>query len=512
MPRQTRLIGIVVASIAQVVWLSIPARTQSQGGDQSVSSLPKDQVPYARPADAGDRRNSRVHPKVFLRDTVVSNSDATLTNTDTFNDGELSIAINPDNHDEIAITSFAGSWATTAAPIWHSIDGGATWTKRATLARPPGESPSGCPCDQTIDFGRNNLLFGTFLTVGPTTVYTGASFDLTSAAAFTWHTLAGVTQRTNQGTVGNADQPWLLVNRDPANHDQDNAYVAYDDFNTAPDMRVAVSYGSLPPVFTTDNRVGFSTGSVNPGHRLAKDPKSGAVYSLFQRRIAAGGGGSQNINYMLNRSTDGGQTWTLNGSTTGIVVANADSTQPWPKFGTVNALLGGALHAATDPVRGHLYYVYGSRDSATGNDRLAIRRLSTNDDGTMSIGAASFVTGQVEAAIPSVAVTPNGTVGVFYYTFDGIGTSSLPIFTAHIAISKDSAATFVDTALLTFQSSAPGTGNLFDRQRVFGDYMQLKVAGGTFFGAFTGNGVAFGRPFANHDPIFFKVQATGPRP
>jgi hypothetical protein len=27
--------------------------------------------------------------------------------------------------------------------------------------------------------------------------------------------------------------------------------------------------------------------------------------------------------------------------------------------------------------------------------------------------------------------------------------------------------------------------------------------GYTFYGAFTGNGVAFGRPFANHDPIFF---------
>jgi hypothetical protein len=35
--------------------------------------------------------------------------------------------------------------------------------------------------------------------------------------------------------------------------------------------------------------------------------------------------------------------------------------------------------------------------------------------------------------------------------------------------------------------------------------MQMKVVENTFYGAFTGNGVPFGRPFANHDPIFFKV-------
>ncbi len=509
MKRQLRFVGIGAVALAQVIWLSIPASTQSQEEEgQSVRSQPKDDTPYARPVNPGDRSNSRVHPKVFLRDTVVSNTDPNLTNTDTFNDGELSIAINPANHLEIAITSFAGSWG-TVAPIWHSLDGGVTWTKQFTLPRPPGVSATGCPCDQTIDYGRNNLLFGTFLTV-PTNVYTGASFDLTNAAAFTWALSASVAQRTNLVATNIADQPWLLVNRDAANPGQDNVYVAYDDFSTGPDMRVAVSYDALPPVFLTDNRSGISTGFVNPGHRLAKDPKSGAIYSLFQRRIAAGAGGSQNINYMLNRSTDGGQTWSLNASALGIVVANADSTQPRPKFGTVNALLGGALHAATDPVTGDLYYVYGNRDPGTGNNRLAVRRLTTDAVGTLTIGPEAFVTGQVVAAIPSVAVTPNGTVGVFYYTFDGLSTTTFPIFTAHIAISKNSGTTFTDTPLFTFQSSARDNGD--SRQRVFGDYMQLKVAGGTFYGAFTGNGAAFGRPIANHDPIFFKVQATGPRP
>jgi len=283
-------------------------------------------------------------------------------------------------------------------------------------------------------------------------------------------------------------------------------YVAYDDFSGAPDMRVAVAQGTNPPNFTIDRRVGFSTGFVNPGHRLAVDPRDGFVYSLFQRRIAPGAGGSQNINYMLNRSTDGGLTWSLNGSATGIIVANANSTQPQPKFGTVNALLGGVLHAAVDPTTGDVYYVYGNRDPGTGNNRLAIRRIVDDGFGGVLIGAEAFVTGQVQAALPSVAVTRDGTVGVFYYTFDGFSSDGFPIFTAHLAQSHDQEGTFTDLQLLTFLSVVKD--NRDGRQRVLGDYMQMKAVGDIFCGAFTGNGVPFGRPFANHDPIFFSV-STG---
>src|SRR6185369_1601218 len=209
---------------------------------------------------------------------------------------------------------------------------------------------------------------------------------------------------------------------------------------------------------------------------------NGLVYSLFQRRTGAGGGDSQNIDFMLNRSTDGGATWTLNGMPGGIIVANADSTQPTPKFGTVNALLGGADHATVDPNNGDIYYVYGNRDAGTGNDRLAIRRIQDNGGGGVTVGPENFVTGQVEAAIPSVAILANGTVGVFYYTFDGLS-GGIPSFSAHLSQSSDQGVTFTDQVLLTFLSSATDSGN--SRQRVLGDYMQMKAVDTCFFGAFT---------------------------
>ena len=75
-----------------------------------------------------------------------------------------------------------------------------------------------------------------------------------------------------------------------------------------------------------------------------------------------------------------------------------------------------------------------------------------------------------------------------------------------MTLTNDLGATFTDLGLLTFLS--PATDNPVDqRQRVLGDYMQTKSLGNTFYGAFTGNGVAFGRPFANNDPIFFRVSA-----
>jgi hypothetical protein len=211
------------------------------------------------------------------------------------------------------------------------------------------------------------------------------------------------------------------------------------------------------------------------------------------------------INFLLNRSTDGGATWTLNGSATGVVVASGASVQPTPKFGTVNALLGGINHVAVDPKSGDVYVVYGNRDSNTGNVRLSIVRLTDDGQGGLTIGPSHFVTGQVQAALPSVAVASDrkGSVGVLYDTFDGIDASGFPILSAHMAVSSDKGVSFQDVVLETFLSPAKDNNN--SRQRVLGDYQQLKSVGLGFYGVFSGNGVPFGRTLSNNDPIFFRT-------
>ena len=100
-------------------------------------------------------------PRIFIVDTVVNNTDRALKNTDTFGDQETSIAINLGNRDELVVSAFSGFWG-DAAPIFQSVDRGRTWTKQFSVRRPPGWG-TGCPCDQTYDYGRNDELSGAIL-------------------------------------------------------------------------------------------------------------------------------------------------------------------------------------------------------------------------------------------------------------------------------------------------------------------------------------------------------------
>lgn len=501
-------------------------------GNLTYSSNPPDTKNYHRKAVPADKNpkgkgtaattagsltgNTALNPAAFVRDVVVSNTNPNLANGTT-GGSEPSIAVNPNNPNEIDISAFTGSFSGGGnAPLWHSTDGGNTWSLDNSVTNPPGQN-TGCPCDQSYDYDNSNTLFGTVLI---NDIFTGDTTDPTSTTAWQWPLDgSGNALPANQFAQnnGNADQPWLLVNKDPTNANQDDVYTAYDDFGGSPNERVAVSQGNTPPNTTHDVQVGTSGGNINPGLRLASDPRTGAEYALWQQSPGGGAGGSQNINYMLNRSTDGGTTWSLNGSSSGITVANADSTQPRPKFGTTNALLGGVDHVAVDPNLGFVYVVYGNRDSGTGNNRLSIARLQDDGTGNLNVVMTSFVTGQVQAALPSVAVAQNGAVGVLYDTFDGFSSVQdptnlghfFPIYTAHLAVSHDQGQTFNDTTLETFLSPATST-NPNDRQRVLGDYQEMKAVGNTFYGAFTGNGVPFGRTTATSDPIFFKASAGGP--
>ena len=425
---------------------------------------------------------------------------------------EPSIAVDPSNTNNIAVMSGFGGWNGNAS-IATSSDGGNTWTLQNSIPNPPGAGgTSGCPCDQQGDYGQTGTFFGTFLSFTPTDVYTGSSTNLTSAASWQWFTTGNpaVTQQTNAAAgSGNSDQPWLVTAPNPSNLSQDNVYVAYDDFTVSPvGMHVATSSNATPPNFTTNVNTGAGGGGINPGHRMAADKKTGVVYDLFQRSTGGGDDSSKSINYMLNRSTNGGTTWTLNGSSTGWQVANADSDQPTAKFGSTNALLGGVDHLAVDSNTGEVYVAYGNRDPATNNNRISVARLQDDGSGNMIVANTSFLTGQVQAALPSLAVANNGTIGALYDTFDGFTPStSLPIFSAHLAQSTDHGATWNDRILETFTD--PNTDNGNARQRDLGDYQEVNAVGRNFYGVFSGNQIPLGGSTSQINPIFFKAIADG---
>lgn len=483
--------------------------TPALGGTSGVSSQPHDARNYTRSINLQDRIAAPALPAGYvLEDTIVSNSNPNLKNTDTQSDSEPFLAINPANPNEIVITGFSSSWSGNGnAALFRSTNGGSTWTKAFSIPRPTGVTVgSGCPCDQVMDFDRSRRLLGTFLNEagGSGDVYTGSTTNASSASAWRWKAVSGVAQKTDNPGADNADQPWLRVTRSPSNASLDNAFVAYDDFS-ARQLRVSVSRAANPPSFVATRAVGVVSCCVNPGTRLAPNHGNGTMYVVYQYALGTNTNGSVRVQYALNRSTDGGSTWSLNGFAQGVVVAEADSNQPTPKFGTVNALLGGVDSVNVDPTTGDVYVVYGIRDPSTGNNRLAIVRLGNNGSGGLKIISNVYMTGQVRAAIPSVAVASNGTIGVLYDTFDGFNAAGFPVFSAHLAQSNNHGLAFSDVKLVAFASPAKDNGD--PRQRVLGDYQALRVVGNTFYGTFTANGAQFGRGSSNTDAIFLKAPA-----
>jgi hypothetical protein len=347
-------------------------------------------------------------------------------------------------------------------------------------------------------------------------VYTGATTNPADSKAWKWLLINGATQPTNKFVP---DQPWLVVNIDPLTRGRENVYVAYQ---ATPSMQVAVAHAAVPPNFTIDNASANNVNvRANPGHRLAADQHSGIVYSLYQQGASIEcPGQAVPINYMLNRSVDGGMTWGLNGQPDGIVAAQACSNQkrmiyafgepePGVILGGVNSLQGGVDALAVDSHTGDVYVVYGNFDQSSGRDRISIVRLTRNGKNGMTIGKSYFVSGtQHQSALPAVAVAEgdDGAVGVLYDTADGLDPkSSRPFFSAHLAISRNHGHTFQDTVMQTFlfPENAPNGG--LGGPRPLGDYQQLKALGETFYGVYSGDGLPFGRPFPKIDPIFFKT-------
>jgi hypothetical protein len=508
------------------------------------------QAAYGSDQGIEDRLRAPSFPKVLLRDVVVSNTDKDLKTTDRYFNSEPGIAIDPVNPRNIVVSAFSGAWTPLpdgegfrSAPIWYSRNGGHLWTKEFAVAAPPG-IPKGVlsvsPCDETFDFGRNGVLYGTFLLNGngeegascseaETTdtkgnseaafgeVVTGATANPANEQAWQWLVENGKTQFTNRYPP---DQPWLITNRDPDRPHRDNVYVAYQAVSAS--MQVAVAEAKIPPDFKLDVSSGTGTSfGGNPGHRIAANHRTGAIYSLWETAASMDCLPASAVSYMLNRSLDGGRTWELNGSAEGVPVAQVCSHQnlfsysfgevePGTILGGVNPLRGGIDALAVDSKTGDVYVVYGEFDAGSGRDRISIARLTEKGNGCMELHPSHFVSGpEHQSALPAVAIAQDesGTVGVLYDTADRLDdVTSLPYFSVHFAVSADRGAHFRRVVLQTFEfpEDAP-RGN--SGPRPLGDYQQLKSLGKTFYGVYSGDGHRFGRPFHKIDPIFFKTEA-----
>jgi hypothetical protein len=394
---------------------------------------------------------------------------------------EPSIAVNPTDPTKVVVASFAyGSpfVPSANASLWYSTDGGNSWDIVFSMPRSPGGS---VPADQTIAYDSNGNLHAVALSFsGAVNTWHGISTDPSTSAAWTWSTT-----RVNQTVPNNSDQPWLAIGTN------NNVYVGYSNFvGSMGNVHVSASsdngatWTAAQDLVVNNPNFIPTAGATNFGTRLAAD-QAGAVYVIYGSADASGPSGTAHVNYRLNRSHDGGATWdytTATGLPGGLPIDDGFSLQRGSMFAGINALRGNITHIAAQSDGSHVYAVYGKRGDPLDPNTDKIWIAEFHDDGTGDLAerlspVPLSVTGQ-RSALPSVAVTDDGTVFVLYDSYDG---SQIHV---HLATSIDLGMNFTDQDLYDFTTS----GIPFSGDRLLGDYQEVIAQGNSVYGTFVARG------------------------
>lgn len=439
-----------------------------------------------------------------------------LANDDRGN--EPAITANPLNPNQIVLTSFSGSdWPLGGnASLFYSNNGGASWAYTVPVPPPPGTTTNYyCPCDQTMDWGRNGQLYATFLHYNfggsVASVFSAQATDPTDPSSWIYRAPGGVSQSTNLPALIYPDQPWLWSGPLPGDNSQTNVCVAYDSFDNTysyAEMRAADSPGATPLDFTRDataNTDGQQYGDgINPGTRITVGP-DGKIYNVFQRLVSVQANGVKQLTYLISVSTDGGQTWSVansdHSSGAKIVAANVYSFQGnGSKIGGVNALLGG-VDAITVDKAGAAWVVYGARATLTAHDQLFLVKVTYNA-GNLTVGTpVTLSSSTVDSYLPAVAVLPNGEAGVLFLTLSGSTFQwRFQQYTNGTTLNKS-------TGFPSFTS--PFANNGVSNQRIFGDYIQARAVGCKYYGTYPakGSGVS---SVTSIEPYFMSAPSQAP--
>ncbi len=404
-------------------------------------------------------------------------------------DTEPSIAVNPRNPDEVAIVAFSENWtATKGAPVWKSPDRGVTWRKVPQIVQ-PGPGVFG-PGDQKIDFdGDGKLLVAELGLGGGVHDYVYRQTGLPDAPL------------TPGAAYGN-DQPHLTVDKYPSSPHRATVYSPWLDFTLSLE-RSTVSWSTDEGATEHDVGAGDNSSFRNRTTRIAV-AHDGSAYVVYKTREGTAGAppNFENAHFRVNRSDDGGVTWT-GLSAAGVPVNGPSPVQTWftntfgnPSKGKFARARSSDAWIATHPRRDEVYVAHVQLD-ASGFGQIYVAR--SNDRGN-TWTAHRVTDGTHHSAYPEIAVTRHGVVGVLYIDYDDSGAAT--IFTHHFARSFDGGVTWHDTVLQSMDPTPIGNAS---SGFLWGDYEGLTALHNTFYGVFTG--ASSGRSVQQLDPIFFRQKS-----
>ena len=159
---------------------------------------------------------------------IVPNTLSSETNQDS----EPSIAVNPENPQQIVVTAFTPAPPGGAnSPIYYSTDGGLTWQLNFDMPFQPKAVSNGFPGDQTVSFAPGGSeLFGAFLREDNQGLLVFRTDDITSPAVL-----------PTFGAQAKVDQPWVDARKVVGGVDDGKfrVYIGYNDNNIG--MNVATA-------------------------------------------------------------------------------------------------------------------------------------------------------------------------------------------------------------------------------------------------------------------------------
>src|SRR5438270_7237544 len=216
--------------------------------------------------------STRLHAQIEVFDIVPQDRSS-----ETINDSEPNLAVDPANPLRIAASAFTPDSMGTSAPIYVSTDGGSHWTLMRIL---PGTDPAQGTHDVTLRFGgTSGILYAGILRgdTGELNILRTADFTVATPMTLLVHH-AG-------------DQPWVeaATVMGGGGSGSDRVYVGYNG-PTVPSGRTATIERTLDGA-TAPAPAGFApivvetrttSGSDGPAIRTAIHP-DGTVYGLFYR-------------------------------------------------------------------------------------------------------------------------------------------------------------------------------------------------------------------------------------
>jgi hypothetical protein len=421
-----------------------------------------------------------------LQDIAVRAGDTSISVAHT----EPSIAVNPINHQQIAVVAFSGNWGPTSnAPVWKSDDGGTTWRKVLQLPQPAAGQNG--PADQKIAFDRNGNLYVAVLAVD----------SMLNTFSYIYRQDGAPDAAMLVGAVYGDDQPHLEIDKVGGSPCIDRLYSPWLDTRNTPNRSNIELSGNFG-VNVTDVAAGDTNRGPNRTTRIAL-ASDGRAYIVYKTREGAVSGqpGFEKAHFIVHRSDDCGATWTGLGRNGSSVTGE---TQVETYFTLDFAAGSGPLQnrarssdawIAVDPVSGDVYVSYVNRD-ASGFAQIYVARSSNSG---LNWTNNRVTDGTRNSAFPEIAVTARGTVGVLYVDYER-REGMTPIYRHHFSRSSDLGASWTDEILQAMEPSKFPNGKV--DPFIWGDYEGLTAAGSSFFGVFTG--ASIGRATEQLDPIFFR--------